>query len=72
MGLLLVVSLVAGGVLLLVVGLFSYLKLPRLIESRLAANLQERYGLENVPGVEVSSNFPLNYCWGTSTGSRCK
>jgi hypothetical protein len=54
----LVYGLVAVGVLLLVVGLFSYLVLPGLIESRLAANLQERYGLENDPVVEVSSNFP--------------
>ncbi len=53
-----VLSLVAVGVLLLVVGLFSYLLLPGLIESRLAANLQERYGLEKKPMVEVSSNFP--------------
>jgi LmeA-like phospholipid-binding len=54
----LVLSLVAVGVLLLVVGLFSYLLLPGLIESRFAANLQERYGLEQKPMVEVSSNFP--------------
>ncbi|HZG63557.1 MAG TPA: DUF2993 domain-containing protein [Rubrobacteraceae bacterium] len=58
MRLFLVYSLVAVGVLLLVVGLLSYLVLPGLIESRLAANLQERYGLENDPVVEVSSNFP--------------
>jgi hypothetical protein len=32
--------------------------LPGLIESRLAANLKERYGLEKEPAVEVSSNFP--------------
>lgn len=58
MRLFLVYSLVVVGVLLLVVGLFSYLVLPGLIESRLAANLQEGYGLENDPVVEVFSNFP--------------
>ncbi len=57
MKILIVVAVVAG-VLLLVVGLFSYLVLPGLIESRLAANLQGRYGLEEEPEVEVSSNFP--------------
>lgn len=51
-------GLVAVGVLLLVVGLFSYLVLPGLIESRLATNLQESYGLKKEPMVEVSSNFP--------------
>jgi len=55
-----VVRLVAvvAGALLLVVGLFSYLVLPGLIESRLATNLQAGYGLEEEPSVEVSSNFP--------------
>ena len=37
----LVALAVAAGVLLLVVGLFSYLVLPGLIESRLATSLQE-------------------------------
>ncbi len=55
---LLIVLAVVVGVLLLVVGLFSYLVLPGLIESRLAENLQGRYGLEEEPEVEVSSNFP--------------
>lgn len=72
MRLFLVLSLVAVGALLLVVGLFSYLMLPGLIESHLATSLQDRYELENEPVVEVSSNFPLNYCWGASTGSRCE
>jgi hypothetical protein len=45
-------------VLLVLVGLFSYLMLPGLIESRLAANLKERYELEQEPEVEVFSNFP--------------
>jgi hypothetical protein len=54
----LVLGFIVVGVLLLVVGLFSYLLLPGLIESRLATNLQERYGLEKKPMVEVSSNFP--------------
>ncbi len=49
---------VVAGALLLVVGLFSYLVLPGLIESRLATNLQAEYGLEEKPSVAVSSNFP--------------
>ncbi len=58
MKILIVVAVVAG-VLLLVVGLFSYLVLlPGLIESRLAMNLQGRYGLEEKPEVRVSSDFP--------------
>ena len=40
------------------VGAFSYTLVPRLIESRLATNLQERYGLQKEPEVEVSSDFP--------------
>jgi DUF2993 family protein len=54
----LVALAVAAGVLLLVVGLFSYLVLPGLIESRLATSLQGRYKLEEKPVVEVSSDFP--------------
>ena len=46
------------GILLLMVVLFFYLVLPALIESRLAASLQERYELEEKPEVEVSSEFP--------------
>lgn len=49
---------VVVGILLVVVGLFSYLALPGLIESRIATNLQERYELEEKPKVEVSSGFP--------------
>ncbi len=45
-------------VLLGLAGLFSYLMLPGLIESRLAANLKERYELEQEPEVEVFSDFP--------------
>jgi len=45
-------------ILLLLMGVFSYTLLPGLIESRLATTLQERYGLEEKPVVEVSSNFP--------------
>lgn len=52
------ISAVAVGVLLVVVGLFSYLVLPGLIEWRLAANLREGYELEERPEVEVSSGFP--------------
>ena len=40
------------------VALFSYLMLPRLIESRLAADLKEQYGLKEEPAVEVYSSFP--------------
>ncbi len=43
---------------MVVAGLYSYLVLPGLIEARLATNLQERYGLEEKPEVEVSSEFP--------------
>ncbi len=64
MRLFLVLSVIVVGVLLLVVGLFSYLLLPGLIESRLATNLQERYGLEKEPVVEVSSDFPLELLLG--------
>ncbi len=68
MRLVLVYSLVAVEVLLLVVGLFSYLVLLGLIESRLAANLlQERYGLENDPVVEVSSLRYAGPCGAFST-----
>ena len=38
--------------------LFVYVLLPGIIESRLAASLRERYGLEEEPMVEVSSSFP--------------
>ncbi|MDP8926691.1 MAG: DUF2993 domain-containing protein, partial [Actinomycetota bacterium] len=38
--------------------------LPVLIEARLATNLQERYGLEEKPEVEVSSGFPLELLLG--------
>jgi hypothetical protein len=45
-------------IFLLAVALFSYLMLPRLIESRLAADLKEQYGLKEEPTVEVYSSFP--------------
>lgn len=54
-------QLVTGGVaavLLIVLGLFTYMLLPGLIEMPLAVNLQAGYGLEEKPSVEVSSNFP--------------
>ena len=44
--------------LLVVVGLFSYLALPALVENQLAGILQDRLGLQAKPEVEVSSNFP--------------
>lgn len=45
-------------VLLVLVGLFSYVALPSVIESQLAGVLQERLGLQTKPDVEVSSSFP--------------
>ncbi len=53
------------------VGVLSYTLVPGLIESRLATNLQERYGLEKEPEVEVSSSFPPELLVGASTASRC-
>ncbi len=47
-----------AAILLGLAGIFSYLMLPGLIESRLAANLKERYELEQEPEVEVFSDFP--------------
>ena len=44
--------------LLLMIGLSSYLALPGLIERWVAANLRQEYGLAREPGVEVSSSFP--------------
>ena len=55
---LLTILTLAAGILLLVVGFFFYLVLPGLIESRLAANLKERYELKQEPEVEVFSDFP--------------
>ena len=57
MRLLVMLGFVAA-ILLVLVALFSYLMLPGLIESRLAANLEERYELEQEPEVEVFSEFP--------------
>jgi hypothetical protein len=51
-----------GGFLL--VGVFAYAVLPALIEARLAANLKERYELEEEPAVEIYSNFPANLLLG--------
>lgn len=45
-------------VLLILVGLFSYLLLPGLIEGQLASRLQTAFGTPTKPSVEVSSNFP--------------
>lgn len=44
-------------ILLVSMVVFSYTLLPGLIESRLAANLRESYGLEEEPTIEASSNF---------------
>jgi hypothetical protein len=45
-------------VLLGLVGLFSYLILPALIEGQIASRLQTAFGTPTKPDVEVSSNFP--------------
>jgi hypothetical protein len=45
-------------VLLVLVGLFSYLILPGLIENQLAQRLQTAFGAPTKPVVEVSSGFP--------------
>jgi hypothetical protein len=45
-------------VLLVLVGLFSYLVLPLVIESLLASRLQTAFGTPTKPDVEISSNFP--------------
>ena len=51
-----------GGVVL--VGVLAYAVLPALIEARLAANLKERYELEEEPAVEVYSNLPAELLLG--------
>ncbi len=48
----------AAVLLLLTLGLFSYLVLPDLIERWVAVSLRQEYGLAREPEVEVSSNFP--------------
>jgi len=45
-------------VLLVLVGLFSYLILPGLIEGQIASRLQTSFGTPTKPDVQVSSNFP--------------
>ena len=45
-------------VVLVLVGLFSYLILPRLIEDQLARRLQTAFGTPTKPDVNVSSTFP--------------
>ncbi|HET7271359.1 MAG TPA: LmeA family phospholipid-binding protein [Rubrobacter sp.] len=45
-------------VLLVLVGLFSYLVLPGLIENQIADRLQIVFGSATRPDVEISSNFP--------------
>ncbi len=54
---LVVLGAIAVGLLLLA-GVFVYAMLPGVIENRISANLQEKYGLEEEPAVEVSSGFP--------------
>ncbi len=45
-------------VLIALVGLFSYLVLPGVVEGQLAQRLQGALGAPTQPDVEVSSNFP--------------
>jgi len=45
-------------VLLVLVGLFSYLVLPGLAEDQIARRLQESIGAPTKPEVEISSSFP--------------
>jgi hypothetical protein len=45
-------------VLLVLVGVFSYLILPGLIEGQIANRLQTAFGTPTKPDVEVSSGFP--------------
>jgi hypothetical protein len=45
-------------VLLILMGLFSYLLLPGLIEGQIANRLQTAFGSPTKPDVEVSSSFP--------------
>ncbi len=45
-------------VLISLVGLFSYLVLPGVVEDQLAQRLQGALGAPTQPDVEVSSNFP--------------
>lgn len=50
--------LTKGGLLLILLGLFSYLVLPGLVEDQIARRLQESIGAPTKPEVRVSSNFP--------------
>ena len=45
-------------VLLALLGLFSYLVLPGLVEDQISRRLQESIGAPTKPEVEVSSSFP--------------
>lgn len=45
-------------ILIALVGLFSYLVLPGVVEDQLAQRLQGALGAPTQPDVEVSSNFP--------------
>ena len=53
-----ILATAATVLILLMIGLSSYLALPGLIERWVAANLRQEYGLAREPEVEVSSNFP--------------
>jgi hypothetical protein len=43
---------------LILLGLFSYVVLPGLVEDQISRRLQESIGAPTEPEVEVSSNFP--------------
>ena len=45
-------------VLLILVGAFSYLVLPGLVENQIAQRLQVAFGTPTMPDVQVTSNFP--------------
>jgi len=45
-------------VLLILVGAFSYLVLPGLVENQIAQRLQVAFGTPTKPDVQVTSNFP--------------
>ena len=45
-------------VVMVLVGLLSYVVLPRLVEDQIARRLQQPIGAPTKPEVEVSSNFP--------------
>jgi DUF2993 family protein len=53
-----ILATAATVLLLLIIGLSTYLVLPGLIERWVVAHLRQEYGLAREPDVEVSSGFP--------------